>query len=102
MSNLYGVIQSSLRARHDAIVLESAERTWTGRELDAWVGRYASALASLGLQPGDRIAVQVEKSAENIALYLAALRLGAIYVPLNTADVAREIEYFLGDAAPRV
>lgn len=101
MSNLYGAIQSSLRAR-DGIVLESATRTWTGHELDAWVARYASALASLGLAPGDRIAVQVEKSAENIALYLAALRVGAIYVPLNTAYVAREIEYFLGDAAPRV
>ncbi len=105
MSNLYGAIQSSLHARADAVVLESSgagARTWTGRELDAWVARYASALMGLGLQPGDRLAVQVEKSAENVALYLAALRIGAIYVPLNTAYVAREIDYFLGDASPRV
>jgi len=101
MSNLYELFQASLRANPDAIVLESGERTWTGRELDAWVARHASALSSLGLAPGDRIAVQIEKSPENIALYLAALRIGAIYVPLNTAYVAREIEYFFGDAAPR-
>jgi len=102
MCNLYSAVQASLRLRSETIVLESGERTWTGRELDAWVGRYARALASLGLAPGDRIAVQVEKSAENIALYLAALRIGAIYVPLNTAYVAREIDYFLKDAAPRI
>lgn len=102
MSNLYSAIQASLLARPNAVVLESAERSWSGAALDEWVGRYAAALTSLGLQPGDRVAVQVEKSAENIALYLAALRVGAIYVPLNTAYVAREIEYFFGDAAPKI
>jgi len=102
MSNLYAALGKALRDRPDAIVLESADRSWTGAELDAWVARFAGALRSVGLQPGDRIAVQVEKSAENIALYLAALRVGAIYVPLNTAYQPREIEYFLGDSSPRV
>ena len=102
MSNLYSAVQASLRARPDALVLEAGSRRWSATEFDAWVGRFASALASLGLQPGDRIAVQVEKSAENIALYLGALRIGAIYVPLNTAYVAREIDYFVRDASPRV
>jgi malonyl-CoA/methylmalonyl-CoA synthetase len=97
MSNLYASIQASLAARPDATVLDAGEQA-----LDRWVGRYASALADLGLQPGDRIAVQIEKSAANIALYLAALRLGAVYVPLNTAYVEREVEYFFGDAEPRV
>lgn len=83
-------------------MLEAGGQTWTAQALDQWVGRYASALVEIGLQPGDRIAVQIEKSAANIALYLAALRLGAIYVPLNTAYVEREIEYFFGDAEPRV
>src|SRR5688500_1904036 len=101
MSNLYSAVQASLHARPGTIVLESGTRHWTAAELDAWVSAYASALASLGLAPGDRIAVQVEKSAENIALYLGALRIGAIYVPLNTAYVAREIDYFLRDASPR-
>lgn len=102
MSNLYSAVQASLRERPDAIVLETTSRQWTAAQLDAWVGAFASALASLGLRPGDRIAVQVEKSPENIALYLGALRIGAVYVPLNTAYVAREIEYFLRDASPRI
>lgn len=102
MSNLYAALQAGLLGRPDAIVLEAAQRSWTGAELDRWVGRYAAALTRLGLQPGDRIAVQVEKSADNVALYLASLRVGAIYVPLNTAYQPREIEYFLSDATPRI
>jgi malonyl-CoA/methylmalonyl-CoA synthetase len=102
MSNLYAALRSSMLARPEASVLESAEQTWTGPALDQWVGRYAGALVQCGVKPGDRIAVQIEKSADNVALYLAALRVGAIYVPLNSAYQAREIEYFLSDAAPRV
>jgi malonyl-CoA/methylmalonyl-CoA synthetase len=102
MSNLYAALRAGLLSRPDAIVLEAAQRTWTGAELDRWVGRYSAALTRLGLQPGDRIAVQVEKSADNLALYLASLRVGAIYVPLNTAYQPREIEYFLSDATPRI
>ena len=50
--------------------------------------------------PGDRVAVQVEKSWQNLALYLACLRAGAVYLPLNTAYPLAELEYFLGDAEP--
>jgi malonyl-CoA/methylmalonyl-CoA synthetase len=102
MSNLYAALARALGDQADTIILETGESTWTARQLDAWVGRYAAALATLGLTAGDRIAVQVEKSADNLALYLAALRLGAIYVPLNTAYVAGEVEYFLSDAKPRI
>ena len=55
-----------------------------------------------GVKPGDRVAVQVEKSAEAIVLYLACLRAGAVYLPLNTAYTLAELEYFIGDAEPRV
>ncbi len=65
-------------------------------------GRYASVLASHGVIKGDRVAVQVDKSSDVIALYLACLQLGAIHLPLNTAYTGDEIAYFLGDAAPRV
>ena len=64
--------------------------------------RYASVLASHGVIKGDRVAVQVDKSSDVIALYLACLQLGAIHLPLNTAYTGDEIAYFLGDAAPRV
>ncbi len=65
-------------------------------------GRIAHALAGAGLKPGDRVAVQVEKSAENVFLYLACLRAGAVYLPLNTAYTLAELEYFLGDAEPKI
>jgi malonyl-CoA/methylmalonyl-CoA synthetase len=63
-------------------------------------GRMANVLVGLGVKPGDRVAAQVEKSAEALMVYLAALRAGAVYLPLNTAYTAGELRYFLGDAEP--
>ncbi|HEX6013477.1 MAG TPA: AMP-binding protein, partial [Geminicoccaceae bacterium] len=65
-------------------------------------GRMANALVDLGVKPGDRVAAQVEKSPEALMVYLASLRAGAVYLPLNTAYTAGEIRYFLGDAEPTV
>jgi malonyl-CoA/methylmalonyl-CoA synthetase len=56
----------------------------------------------LGVAPGDRVAVQAEKSAEVVLLYVACLRLGAVFVPINTANTPTEVEYFLRDSQPRV
>ena len=55
-------------------------------------------LADAGVKPGDRVAVQAEKSPAALALYLACLRAGAIFLPLNTAYTPAELDYFLGDA----
>jgi malonyl-CoA/methylmalonyl-CoA synthetase len=63
-------------------------------------GRVANALRGMGVKPGDRVAVQVEKSPEVIALYLGTLRAGAVFLPLNTAYTPAEIRYFLEDAKP--
>ncbi|WP_431857076.1 malonate--CoA ligase [Azospirillum sp.] len=71
-------------------------------ELDAAVGRTARLLADLEVVKGDRVAVQVEKSVENIVLYLAVVRAGGVYLPLNPAYTKAEVEYFLTDAEPRV
>ncbi|CAA7612296.1 Acyl-CoA synthetase (AMP-forming)/AMP-acid ligase II [Candidatus Terasakiella magnetica] len=68
--------------------------------LEAATGRYARALTDAGVKPGERVAVQVDKSPEAVVLYLACVRAGAILLPLNTAYQADELEYFLGDAAP--
>jgi malonyl-CoA/methylmalonyl-CoA synthetase len=65
-------------------------------------GRLANALAAMGVKPGDRVAVQVEKSPEAILLYLACCRAGAVFLPLNTAYTQAELEYFIGDAEPTV
>jgi malonyl-CoA/methylmalonyl-CoA synthetase len=64
--------------------------------------RFASLLASLGVKPGDRVAVQVRKTPQALFVYLGCLRAGAIYLPMNDAYQRHEIEYFLGDATPRI
>ena len=64
--------------------------------------RFAHVLKAHGVKPGDRVAVQVEKSAEALILYLASLRMGAVFLPLNTGYTASELSYFITDAAPRV
>jgi malonyl-CoA/methylmalonyl-CoA synthetase len=66
------------------------------------VDRIAAALTHRAVTPGDRVVAQVEKSPEAVALYLACLRIGAVFVPLNTAYTTAEVEYFLGDADPKV
>jgi malonyl-CoA/methylmalonyl-CoA synthetase len=65
-------------------------------------GKLANTLLALGVKPGDRVAAQVEKTPEALLLYLASLRVGAVYLPLNTAYTATEVRYFLKDAEPTV
>lgn len=65
-------------------------------------GQIANALIAAGLKPDDRVAVQVEKSVMALALYLAVVRCGAIFLPLNTAYTNTEMAYFLGDAEPSI
>lgn len=69
-------------------------------ELIARAGQMANVLVERGVKPGDRVAVQVEKSVANIVLYLATVRAGAVYLPLNTAYTLNELDYFIGDAEP--
>ncbi len=72
------------------------------KDLDDSCGRMQSKLQQLGVTRGDRVMVQVDKSAEAVVLYLACLRAGAIYIPLNTAYTPAEVEYFMSDATPGV
>ena len=65
-------------------------------------GRLANVLTDLGARPGDRIAVQVQKSMEAVMLYLACARSGLVFLPLNTAYLANELDYFLGDAGAKI
>ena len=64
----------------------------------ARANQIANVLVEAGLAPGDRLAVQVEKSAENLALYAAAVRAGVVYLPLNTAYTGEELAYFVRDS----
>ena len=90
-------------ARPEAIFIETTDgRRWTYADMLAASARFAGVLAALGVEPGDRVAVQVEKSPQAVLLYLACLRAGAIYLPLNTAYTLAELDYFVSDAEPRL
>ena len=101
--NLYQVLQSRFPADAEApcLILPDGRVVSFGM-LQQESARFAGLLASLGVQAGDRVAVQVRKSPQALFLYLGCLRAGAIYLPMNDAYQRREVEYFLSDATPRV
>ena len=74
----------------------------TYEELEEQSSQYANGFSDLGLQPGDRVSVQVDKSPEVIFIYLACLRSNLIFHPLNTAYKESELSFFLDDAKPSV
>src|SRR6202047_1524367 len=82
-------------------------RTPEGREL-SYAGladrtaRFASALRARGVEEGDRVAAQVDKSVDAVLLYLSCLNLGAVFVPINVANTENEVDYFLRDSRPRL
>ncbi len=101
--NLYQVLQSRFPTDPEAPcpILSDGGVVSYGR-LEQESARFAGLLAALGVQAGDRVAVQVRKSPQALFLYLGCLRAGAVYLPLNDAYQRREVEYFLSDATPRV
>ncbi|MFI0845969.1 malonyl-CoA synthase [Mesorhizobium sp. IMUNJ 23232] len=100
--NLFSQIFSRV-ADLDAPFMRTAEgRVIPYREAFALSARYANVLRNKGVVIGDRVAAQVEKSPEAIILYLACLRVGAAFLPLNTAYTTAEVEYFIGDASPPI
>lgn len=102
-NHLYDGLTSYARMRPDARFAE----IWDGRhyryaDIEAVSARFANALVERGVRSGDRVALQAEKSIESLMVYLAAVRAGAVFLPLNTAYTAAEIGYFLHDAEPAV
>lgn len=93
--------QAALRPDKTLFALPDG-RGITYAETARTVRRIAARLVADGVTPGDRVAMQVEKSPEAIALYLATLQVGGVFLPLNTAYTATETQYFIGDARPRV
>lgn len=87
----------------DRLFLRTAEGTrYSYGDLVAQSARYANALVALGVKPGDRVAAQLDKNPDVVFLYLGCVRAGAVFLPLNTAYTRHEIDYFVGDAEPRV
>jgi malonyl-CoA/methylmalonyl-CoA synthetase len=102
-ANLYAHFHAAFDARPDAPALvDATDKGITFRELDVLSARFAAMLRRHGAGQGDRIVVQVEKSVGTVALYLGCLRIGAMFVPLNTAYTAAEVGYFIDDAEPRL
>ena len=83
-----------------AFITTADGRVLTYGGLGALSARLAHALQALGVKPGDRVAAQVDKSPDAIALYLACARAGAVWLPLNTAYTRAELAYFVEDAEP--
>ncbi len=99
---LWDALLAPLDGRQSPLLILSDDSTITGDAFLRMVAQTAHALQAAGLQPGDRIAAQVAKSPQALAVYGAAIAIGAVFLPLNTAYTPPEIDYFLGNATPRV
>ena len=102
MNHLFDLIASKI-ADPDKIFIETQDGiALTYRQMLSASARYANALVALGVAPGDRVAMQMEKSPAYIFIYLACVRAGAVFLPLNTAYTPHEVGYFLGDSRPKI
>lgn len=105
-ANFYQQLKSTFEDYADKVVLEyPAEEgisQLTYRQFDQRINQFAVLLKKQGLRTKDRILVQVGKSSDNLCLYLACLRLGVVYIPLNTGYKSEELAYFIADAEPKI
>jgi malonyl-CoA/methylmalonyl-CoA synthetase len=101
--NLFAALRAAFPVQLDEVAVETDnDLIYSWRDLERATAMMANLLDSLGLSEGSRIAVQVDKSVEAMVLYLATLRAGYVFLPLNTAYQSAEIEYFIGNAEPAV
>jgi malonyl-CoA/methylmalonyl-CoA synthetase len=104
--SLFAALRAAFPADLDAVAVETADTPrplfYSWRDLDRGSAMLANLLASLDLPSASRVAVQVDKSVEALMLYLAVLRAGHAFVPLNTAYQAGEVDHFIGNAEPAV
>jgi malonyl-CoA/methylmalonyl-CoA synthetase len=102
-ANIFTALRAAFPADLDSTAIETDQGLfYTWRDLDRASAKIANLLCSLALPEDSRVAVQVEKSVEALILYLATLRAGFVFLPLNTAYQSAEIEYFIGNAEPAV
>jgi len=101
--NLYAILSAGFPADRSRCCIDAGEAAWySWADVERASAMIANLLKGLKLPAGARIAVQVDKSPEAVLLYLATLRAGHVFLPLNTAYQAAEIDYFVGDAEPSV
>ena len=97
---LYDALFAPLAARHSRLLILTDGSEITGKSFHGLIARAANALRAAGVKPGDRVAVQIAKSPEALAVYAATVAIGAIFLPLNTAYTPPEVAYFLDNASP--
>ncbi|MFG6432560.1 malonate--CoA ligase [Roseateles sp. LYH14W] len=100
--NLYSALRAGWPADLDATAIDSGGALYSWRDLESGSAMLANWLGRLDLAPGSRVAVHADKSVEGLMLYLAVLRAGFVYLPLNPAYQASELAHFITDAAPGV
>src|SRR5271163_5003020 len=91
----------SLKGRRDSVALEFRDQTYTFGELDSRSNRRARLLSNKGLSTGDRLCVYLVNCVEMIDIYLACVKLGVIFVPINILYRDREMAHILADAEPK-
>ncbi|WP_342617286.1 malonyl-CoA synthase [Rhodoferax sp. GW822-FHT02A01] len=102
-ANLFAALRQGVPADLQSVAIETdSGLLYSWQDLEEATAMVANMLESLDLPAGARIAAQVDKSVEALILYLATLRAGLIYLPLNTAYQSAEMAYFIGDAKPAV
>ena len=107
-ANFYTVLAQQFPPDQTACAIETQNSETQSGQYYSWAdlvngsGRIANLFKALKLKRGDRVAVQIEKSPEAVMLYLAVLRAGLVFVPLNTAYQSSEVDYFISDAKPAV
>ena len=100
--NLYESLTASVKHKEKTFLITEDESLFTYQDLELLSARIAYQLLKLGLKKGDRLVAQVPKSVEALALYLACLRSGVIFVPLNPALTLNELQYYLENAEPKI
>ena len=101
--NLYAALRAQFPNNLDTIAVETDDGlNYSWRDLERASAMLANLLEGLNIPQGARVAVQVEKSVEAMMLYLATLRAGYVFLPLNTAYQSAEIQYFIDNAEPAV
>lgn len=101
--NLYSHFHSQfIKHADDELLCTEQDRSYHYSDIGQRSAQLARFLTDLGASPGDRVSVQVEKTPESLCLYLACLRAGLVFHPLNMGYKRGELEYFLGNAEPTV
>jgi malonyl-CoA/methylmalonyl-CoA synthetase len=99
-NHLFDLVRARMPAADKPFILRPGQPPLSYGDMLTMSGRIANVLVQAGVKPGDRVSVQVDKSAEALMLYLACVRAGAVFMPLNTGYTLAELDYFIGDAEP--